>query len=77
MRDLPGQIGTQQSFLSFQWLMQYNFGSGGAQLLEFADRSVHGHQLVPGQPDGQLLDAVLNYFTNRNLLWVEGTYYLL
>ncbi|HKA55249.1 MAG TPA: DUF1302 family protein [Candidatus Binatia bacterium] len=151
-RKLPGEMGTQQSFLSFQWLMQYNFEGLSNNMCNwnFAEgigpsaptdgppvrpaipgcRTNHwNHFLTLGfsgqgyfhskleqrlavafEPRGQQwllygqwwwrniwnlpvdlsvgtswfpssrMDnswTLLNYFTNRNLLWFEGTYYLL
>jgi hypothetical protein len=140
-RQLPGGIGTQQSFFTFQWLMTYyfqnltnnmcnwNFAMGiGPQgtgcltnrwnhFFTFAwagNGFFHGkleqRLAVALEPRGQawllygqwwwrrFMDSpvdisfgtswfpssrydnswtLLNYFVHRNLLWVEGTYYIL
>ena len=151
-RNLPGEFGTQQSFLTFQWLMQYNFEglSNNMCLWNFAEGigpsapsdgppvrpaisgchtnrwnhfftiAFSGNGYFHGKLEQRLATALeprsqqwllygqwwwrsflnlpvdvsfgtswfpssrmdnswtlLNYFTNRNLLWIEGTYYLL
>jgi hypothetical protein len=140
-KGLPGQFGTQQSFFTFQWLMQYNFdnitnnmcnwnfamgigpqGTGCItnrwnHFLTFAwagngffNGKLEQRAAIAFEPRGQqyLLYGqwwwrsfmntpvdlsfgtswfpssrhdnswvLLNYFVNRNLLWFEGTYYLL
>ncbi|HXG18628.1 MAG TPA: DUF1302 family protein [Methylomirabilota bacterium] len=141
-RSLPGQMGIQQSFISFQWLMQYyfeglsnnvcnwNFAMGfglpgrsgcrtnhfnhlltlgvggqgyfrskleqrlavafeprGKQFLlfgqwwwrEFMELPIDLSMGTAWYPNSRFNNSwtLLNYFTERNLLWIEATYYLL
>jgi len=73
MRHLPGQIGTQQSFLSFQWLMQYNFEGLSNNMCNwnFAEGSgpvLRRMVLLRGQPF-RLSSQPLESLIHRQLEW--------